>query len=248
MMPYSIKIQNISKNFKIYHEKHDSVFEKLTSILHRKQNYENFQALTDVSFQLETGEMLGIIGLNGSGKTTLLKIISGIMKPDTGTIQVNGKITPILNLGIGFQPELTAYDNIFLYGAILGFKKNEIIKKILPILKFAELENFADTKIKNFSSGMYARLAFSTAIQIDPDILLIDEILSVGDLHFQQKSFEAITSFKNRQKTIVFVSHDVNSVANLSDRVILLHKGRIHFSGKPDEAVSEYLRLINEEN
>ena len=186
----SIDAKNISKNFTIYHDRASTMFEYLNSFLFRKKQTEKLDVLQNISFEVKKGEMLGIIGFNGSGKTTLLKIIANIIKPNSGKITVSGKVIPFLELGTGFNGELTAKENIVLYGLLLGFSKKEIKKKVQEIIKFAELEKFLDTKLKNFSSGMYARLAFSTAIQVDPDILLVDEVLSVGDISFQEKSFK----------------------------------------------------------
>jgi lipopolysaccharide transport system ATP-binding protein len=242
----AIEVKNISKTFKIYHEKHDSVFEAFTAPLRKKRSFEQIKVLDNVSFSVKKGEMLGIIGLNGSGKTTLLRLISKIYQPDSGQIIVNGKIIPFLELGVGFQPELTAYDNIILYGVILGMSKKQIKEKADDIIKFAELEKFLDTKLKNFSSGMYARLAFSTAIQVDPDILLVDEILSVGDLPFQKKSFETFLSFKERGKSIVFVSHNLESVKTLCDNAIFINKGKIQASGNPELVIQEYKKNVGQ--
>jgi len=173
MNEISIDAKNISKQFTIYHEPASTVFEYLNSLVFRKKQSEKLIVLQDVSFKVKKGEMLGIIGFNGSGKTTLLKIIANIMNPDSGKISVSGKVIPIIELGVGFNVELTAKENIILYGLFLGFSKKDIKKKINEIIKFAELEKFLDTKLKNFSSGMYARLAFSTVIQVDLDVLLI---------------------------------------------------------------------------
>lgn len=241
-----IIVKNISKNFKIYHEKRNSVFEYLTSVLNRKQTYDNLTVLKDVSFTIKKGEMLGIIGLNGSGKTTLLKIIGKIYTPDQGTIVTNGKVIPFLELGTGFNGEFTARDNIIMYGVILGFTKKEITEKIDSIIKYAEIEKFLDTKLKNFSSGMNARLAFSTAIQVDPDIMLVDEVLSVGDISFKQKSFNTFIEFKKKGKTIVFVSHDMEQVRKLCDKVIWLHEGVMKAYGEPDLVIEQYKQFATE--
>ena len=240
---FTINVENISKKFRLYHEKRNTIFEQITSIFNRKKYYEDLVVLENISFELKKGEMLGIIGTNGSGKTTLLKLLSGILNPDKGKIIREGKIIPFLGLGAGFQPELTAIDNIILYGVILGFNKKEMEKRINSIIEFAELEKFKDTKLKNFSSGMYARLAFSIAMQVDPDILLVDEVLSVGDMHFQKKSYNSFISFKERKKSIIFVSHDMETITNLCDRVLFLHNGKIHSLGTPKEVVQEYAKV-----
>jgi len=198
MYETAISVKNITKTFMLFHEKRDSVFEVLTKFFNRDKYYEKLLVLDNISFDVKKGETFGIIGDNGVGKTTLLRLLSGIYKPDSGSISINGSIIPFLSLGVGFQVEMTAIDNVILYGRLLGHSKKEITKKVPDILKFAELEKFGDTKLKNFSSGMFARLAFATAIQVDPDILLVDEILSVGDIGFAKKSHDAFLSFKKR--------------------------------------------------
>ena len=236
----SIEVQNITKTFRIYHEKKNSVYEYLTSFLNRKRTSEELNVLKDVTFSVKKGEMLGIIGFNGSGKTTLLKIIANIYTPDSGVVNTNGRITPFLELGTGFNGELTARDNTIIYGVILGLTKKDIEKKIEHIARFAELEKFLDTKLKNFSSGMNARLAFSTAIQVDPDIMLVDEVLSVGDLPFQEKSFNAFMDFKKRGKTIVFVSHSLENITRLCDKALWIHEGIIKAYGDPNTVAEQY--------
>lgn len=243
----SIDAKNISKQFTIYHERVSTVFEYLNSLLFRKKQSEILDVLQDVSFQVKKGEMLGIIGFNGSGKTTLLKIIANIMMPDSGKISVSGKVIPFLELGTGFNGELTAQENIMLYGLLLGFSKKEIKKKIQEIIKFAELENFLDTKLKNFSSGMNVRLAFSTAIQVDPDVLLVDEVLSVGDISFQAKSFDKFKKFKEAKKTIIFVSHNLEQVREICDKVMWLHKGHIRSIGDPSKVIEEFKAFTNKQ-
>jgi len=241
----SIEIKNIVKKFRVYHEKHNSIFENIMNFRNRNNQYENLVVLNNISFNVKKGEMLGVIGRNGSGKTTLLRLIANIFKPDSGTIKTKGTIVPLLELGTGFQGELTAKDNIIQYGIILGFTRKEITSKVDQILKFAELEKFGDTRTRNFSSGMIARLAFSTAIQVDPDILLVDEVLAVGDLSFQQKSYKEFLSLK-KDKTIVYVSHDVNTVKQLCDRVLLLEKGKLLSLGDPEKVTNDYLTILSE--
>jgi len=200
--------------------------------------------LKNVSFNVLEGEMLGIIGLNGSGKTTLLRTIAGIYNPDTGSVHVKGRLAPILQIGIGFRDELNAKENIILLGMLMGFSKTEIIHKMDSILEYAELEDFADMKLRQFSAGMRARLSFSVALQVDPDILLIDEVLSVGDLVFREKSFDSFLSFKKNKKTIVYTTHNLNMISELSDRVLLLHHGKNVMIGKPDEVIEKYKEII----
>jgi lipopolysaccharide transport system ATP-binding protein len=200
--------------------------------------------LNDVSFSVKKGEMLGILGKNGIGKTTLLRLIAGIYKPDAGTITINGKLIPFLAIGTGFHPELTAIANVKLYSILLGISRNEIKNKLDEIIEFAELEKFADSKIKHFSAGMSARLAFSTAIHMDPDVLLMDEIISVGDLSFQQKSYDACMSLKNKGKSIILVTHSMQPVRQFCDRAIFLNKGKIESIGNTEEVVTEYEKMF----
>src|SRR4030067_230190 len=189
----AIIVENVSKHFRIPHEKKTRLFEHIAgAIKGTTSTYEEFWAVKDVSFTVKKGETLGIIGENGSGKSTLLKLIAGVLTPDSGTVKVNGKIAPFLELGVGFNPELTAEDNVRLYGAIMGMGKKEMEDKFEEIFEFAELSRFRNMKLKNFSSGMYARLAFATAAATDPDILLIDEVLAVGDAGFQRKCYNKI--------------------------------------------------------
>ena len=202
--------------------------------------------LDGISFDVKKGEMLGIIGLNGGGKTTLLRTISGIYQQDTGTIEIHGKMAPQLQVGVGFHQELNARDNIIMSGLLLGMKKHEIESKIESIMEFAELDIFAEMKLKNFSSGMKVRLGFSTALQINPDILLIDEILSVGDAHFREKSFQAFLDFKKSKKTILYATHNLAKLEELCDRVILIHKGKQEMIDKPQEVVKKYQEILKQ--
>jgi len=224
------------------HQRKESFFEFLTSGLNRG-NVEKLDVLKNVSFSVPKGETLGIIGPNGSGKTTLLRIIAGVYKPNIGKVHINGSLIPLLELGIGFQPDLTAIENIIMYGMILGFSKSNISKKINKILEFAELEKFRDVKISSFSSGMYGRLAFATAAQTEPDILLLDEILAVGDAAFKEKCFDWISDFKKRGKTIILVSHSPEYITTLCDRAILLHQGNLFSEGEPTEVMKTYKKL-----
>ena len=239
-----ITVKELFKSFRIHHEKNDSLFSIISNSLSKK-NYETIDVLKNISFNLNRGEMLGIIGGNGNGKTTLLKILAGILKADKGEIKINGVVAPLLQMGIGFNGELTAKENIILSGMLSGFSKSEIKNKVEDIIKFAELEKFADTKIKNFSTGMHARLAFSTAIQIDPDILLVDEVLAVGDINFVKKSYKEFLSFRERGKSIIFVSHSLEHIKNLCDRVMILEAGEIKIIGNPDQVVEHYIQMNN---
>ena len=240
MTENAIDVSNVTKRFRIYHEKRNSVYEAIIGRFSDSKSYEDLVVLKNLSFSINKGEMFGIVGKNGTGKTTLLRIISGIYKPDEGSVMVNGSLIPLLALGAGFQMELTAKTNVIQYGILLGFQRKEIETRIDQIMAFADLEKFADTKLKNFSSGMYARLAFSTAIQIDPEVLIIDEVLQVGDLAFQQKSYEAILSFKKRGKTVILVTHNVTSIQEHCDRAMFLNQGTIASIGDPAKVVEDY--------
>lgn len=244
MSEYMVELKNVWKTFRIYHEKRNTVYETISGLFDKKKYYEDLPVLKDISFSVKKGEMFGIIGKNGTGKTTLLRIISGIYKPDKGTVVVNGSLIPFLSLGVGFNLEMTATENVIQYGILLGFSKKSIKERIKEIMEFAELEKFSDTKLKNFSSGMFARLAFSTAIQVDPDILMIDEALQVGDIAFQKKSFDAILSFKKRGKSIIFVSHEMNAIKNYCDAAMFLNDGKILSIGDPNKVVADYVKLF----
>jgi len=236
-----ITISNIVKDFKISrsHKKYDFQFFGKHQIIH---------ALKDVSFEVFEGEVFGIIGRNGSGKSTLLRLIAGLYSPKTGNIDVQGTLAPLLHLGSGLRNELTTIDNIILAGMLMGFSKEGIKQRVDKIIKFAELEDFVDLKLRQFSNGMRARLAFSIALEVDPDILLVDEILAVGDASFRKKSFDAFLSFKNQKKTIVYASHNLKTLEKLCDRVILLEKGQVIIIDKPSIVLDEYKKLINNLN
>ena len=245
MSEYAVSVNHLSKKFTLYHEKRDSIYESATSWFQKKRHNETLQALDDVSFNVKHGEIFGIIGRNGGGKTTLLRIISKIYSGDSGSVDVKGTIIPVLALGLGFHPELTAITNIYQSSILLGFKKEEIEKRIGDIIEYAELEKFADTKIKNFSAGMQMRLAFATSVLVDPDILLLDEVFAVGDVAFQKKCFDTIMSFKKRGKAIIFVSHDMTPIKNFCDRVMFLKDGKVGNIGSPEESVSAYIEYLS---
>lgn len=200
-------------------------------------------AVNNISFDLYKNEMLSIIGHNGSGKTTTLSIISGILKPDRGEIFVSGRVVPFLGLGIGFNPELTAKENVYLYGAVMGFSRKHIAKIYDEIVEFSELSDYMNLRIKEFSTGMYVRLGFSVAIYTRPDILIIDEVLAVGDVHFQRKCLETINKIKTEGTSILFVSHDMGLVSRFSDRVVLLDKGRQIMTGASEDVIEEYMNM-----
>ncbi|HMA04746.1 MAG TPA: ABC transporter ATP-binding protein [Methanomicrobiales archaeon] len=235
----AVSVSHLSKVFRIPHEKRDTLFAALTGLV-RPPNYENLYALRDISFTVDEGEMFGVIGENGSGKSTLLKVLARIIRPTSGSIELTKTVTPFLELGVGFQVDFTAVENIRVYGMIMGLSKREIDGKIDEILKFGGLEKFRDTKLKNFSAGMYVRLAFSTAIQTRPEILLLDEVLAVGDLDFQRKCLSVLEKFKREGVTIIFVSHDLNSVRQHCNRALLLSKGEQVMMGETKEVVDRY--------
>ena len=243
MKDVAVSLKIVSKEFRLPHERRNSLKEHILSF--RKQSFEMFQALNDISFEVEKGEFFGIVGRNGSGKSTLLKIIGGIYQPTSGKVKVNGTLTPFIELGIGFNAELTGRDNVFLNGAILGLTRKEVLAKYDEIVAFSELEKFMDQKLKNYSSGMQVRLAFSIAMQAHNDILLIDEVLAVGDLNFQRKCFQAFRDIKNSGKTVIFVTHDMQSIMDFCDRAIIINDSRLTHHGKPDMIAQEYFKLNN---
>jgi len=202
-------------------------------------------ALDNINFTVSKGEVLGIIGLNGSGKSTLLRIIAGVYKPDSGSVKIKGRLSPLLQLGTGFQGDLNAKENIIMNGLLLGIPKSEIKEKVNDIIQFAELEKFVNMKLKYFSSGMRARLAFATAMQVNPDILLVDEVLAVGDENFQKKSYEAFLSFTKQKKTVLHASHNLGKISKFSDRLLLLDKGKIIMQAKPDEVIKKYSEILS---
>jgi lipopolysaccharide transport system ATP-binding protein len=243
-MMSAIIVDNISKKFRIPHEKKTTIFQNIIGLIKRQFDYEEFWALKDVSFEVNKGEALGIIGRNGSGKSTLLKILAQVLYPNSGSVRLNGKVASFLELGVGFQPELSARENVYIYSSILGLSRKQVDRVYGDIFDFAELKKFENMKLKNFSSGMYLRLAFSTAINAIPDTLLIDEVLAVGDEAFQKKCRDKINQFKAEGKTIVFVSHDLDTVKELCQRSILLNEGRIVTMGDTEKVINDYLAML----
>ena len=237
----AVIVDGLWKSFRLYHEKNQYL--KSTFLRGRRARYEEFWALNDVSFEIPRGSTFGIIGTNGSGKSTLLKCLTGILSPDKGTISVNGDVAALLELGAGFHPDLSGRENIFLNGAILGMSNKQIEDRYEDIVEFSELGRFIDTPVKNYSSGMTVRLGFSIAINVDPEILIIDEVLAVGDESFQQKCREKIEDFRQRGKTIILVSHGLSDVANICDNVAWLDKGQLRAIGPAVEIVSKYNAL-----
>jgi ABC-2 type transport system ATP-binding protein len=238
MTKNAIEVKSLSKNFRLYHERNRYI--KAAFLRGRRATYEEFIALNDVSFDVPHGATLGIIGSNGSGKTTMLKCLTGIYTPERGSIKIDGKVAALLELGAGFHPELTGSENVYLNGAILGMTKRDVELKFDKIVEFAGLEKFINTPVKNFSSGMVVRLGFSIAAHVEPKILLIDEILSVGDQDFQRKSTEKIEEFRREGRTIVVVSHSLGLVQQLCKEVIWLDKGKIRQSGLATDVISAY--------
>jgi ABC-type polysaccharide/polyol phosphate transport system ATPase subunit len=237
----AIKVEHLSKTFRIPHEKVSSVRGAVVNAF-KTGGYEEFKALDDVSFEVKKGEFFGIIGRNGSGKSTLLKILAGIYQPDKGKVRVNGMISPFLELGIGFNPELSGRDNVYLNATVLGMTKKQIDEKFDAIVAFSELERFIDQKLKNYSSGMQVRLAFAVSIHANRDILLMDEVLAVGDSNFQAKCLEEFNKYKEIGKTIILVSHDIATVQRYCDRVLLLRNGKKIHVGKSKDVVHEYIK------
>jgi lipopolysaccharide transport system ATP-binding protein len=240
----AIVVENVSKRFRVPHEKESTLFHNLVGIVKRQFSYEEFWALRDVSFEIKRGESFGIIGPNGSGKSTMLKILAKVLYPDSGSVSINGKVASFLELGVGFQTELTAQENVYIYSSILGMSRKEVNKKYDDIFRFAELEKFQNMKLKNFSSGMYLRLAFSTAVHAVPDTLLIDEVFAVGDEAFQKKCADKINEYKEQGKTIIFVSHSLSQVKSLCQRSLLLSHGKIVTIGNTEEVINEYKRMV----
>ena len=234
-----ITLENANKIFYLPHERKSTLRQRFVSIL-RKNTYEKLYALRDINLKIAKGEFVGIIGKNGSGKSTLLKIIARVLELSSGKINVQGNVAPFLELGVGFQGELTVKDNVFLYGALLGMDRRQIADKYDWIIDFSGLERFVDAKLKNLSSGMQVRLGFSITVSIESPILLVDEVLAVGDIDFQQKCYNAFEDFKKQGRTILFVSHDLKSVERFSDRVILLQNGVLANEGQAGDILEEY--------
>jgi len=240
----AISIKSVSKKYKIRHEKIPSL--KQTILKLKRATYEEFLALDNVSFSVKHGETCGLIGPNGSGKSTLLKLMAKIIQPTSGEIIVNGPLSALLELGAGFHPDLTGRENIYINAAILGMKKRNVDKKLNDIIEFSGLERFIDTPVKNYSSGMYMRLGFSVAINVNPDILLVDEVLAVGDQAFQAKCYKVIYDFMKSGKTIIIVSHDLETISDLCSKVIFMKDGKLIDMGKPLDIVAKYRAYIEE--
>lgn len=243
MQPDSIviRVENVTQRFRVVRERPDTVRELFSKIFRHNAQYHDFDAVKEVSFNVHAGEMVGIIGRNGSGKSTLLKIIAGVYRPTSGSVEVKGTIAPLLELGAGFHPEISGRENILLNGLLLGYSKKEMLAKEEKIIEFADIGDFIDAPVKQYSSGMYMRLAFSVATEVDPDILVMDEILSVGDMAFQEKCFDRIKRFRESGKTILFVTHSMDHIEKYCDRAVLMDKGYLMVDGSPKDAVALYI-------
>ncbi len=238
---YAIVVDNVSKKFKIYYDKPNTLKERLVFWKNSKVNYH--EVLKNINLQIKKGETVALIGVNGSGKSTLLKLMTKIIYPTEGVITTNGKLTSLLELGAGFHPDFTGRENIYFNASIFGLTAAEIDKRVQDIIDFSELGDYIDTPVRTYSSGMYMRLAFSVAINVDAEILLIDEILAVGDQHFQDKCFAKLEELKQSEKTIVIVSHSLDAVRKLCNRGIWIYNGEVRKDGKIDEVVDEYLKV-----
>jgi ABC-type polysaccharide/polyol phosphate transport system ATPase subunit len=237
---YSIIVDNVYKTFNVYLDKANTIKEKLLFLFSRNRK-EKREVLSGINAKIKKGEVVALIGTNGSGKSTLLKLMTKIIYPNKGRITTNGKLTSLLELGAGFHPDFSGRENIYFNASIFGLTKKEIDERLDNIIEFSELEHFIDNPVRTYSSGMYMRLAFSVAINVDADILLIDEILSVGDEHFQNKCFNKMLELKNEGKTMVFVTHSMDSVKKLCDRTIWLKDGKIKMDGNTNDVVEKYI-------
>lgn len=237
----AVVVKHLNKSFRLPHDQHSGVKQAIIGVLNGNRGYEEQTVLKDISFEIKKGEFFGIVGRNGSGKSTLLKLLAGIYAPDDGLISVEGTLTPFIELGVGFNPELTGRENVFLNGALLGFSRTQIAGMYEDIVQFSELEKFMDQKLKNYSSGMQVRLAFSIAIKSDSDVLLFDEVLAVGDTEFQLKCFDFFKKIKeDKNKTVILVTHDMGAVQKFCTSALVLHDGKIVSIGNPNEAAVVY--------
>ncbi len=243
-MGNAIEVRNVSKIFKLYHEQYHTLKERLI-FLRRAKRFEEFRALDDVSFEVEEGTTFGLIGANGSGKSTMLKLMAGILRPTSGELVVKGRVGALLEVGAGFHPDLTGRQNVYLNGSILGFSTREINHKFDDIVSFAGLEQFIDNPVRNYSSGMYIRLGFAVAVHMEPDILLIDEVIAVGDEAFQAKCMERIRGFQEEGKTILVVTHAVDGIRDLCSQAALLTKGELAAYGNPSEVIRHYRNQVS---
>jgi ABC-type polysaccharide/polyol phosphate transport system ATPase subunit len=237
----AIRVENVTQRFRLIQERPDTLRELFSKFFRHEAHYHDFDAVANVSLEVRKGEMVGIIGRNGSGKSTLLKMVAGVYLPSAGRIEVQGSIAPLIELGAGFHAELTGRENVILNGLLLGFSRREMLANEEKILEFADIGDFIDSPVKQYSSGMYMRLAFAVATEVNPDILVVDEILAVGDMAFQQKCFARLERFREAGKTILFVTHSMEQITKFCDRALLLDQGRAVIEGPPDEVVDRYL-------
>ena len=244
---YAIEFQHVTQRFRVIQERPDSLRGVFAKFMRYETTYHEFDAVRDVTLNVPRGQTVGLIGRNGSGKSTLLKIAAGVYKPTEGTVRVHGKLAPLIELGAGFHHELTGRENILLNGLLMGYSKREMAERAPGIIEFADIGEFIDAPVKQYSSGMYMRLAFAVATEINPEILLIDEILAVGDTSFQQKCFERIDNFQRSGKTIVLVSHHMGQIEQHCDRAILLEQGAVVAEGQPAEVIEVYKTLWSPE-
>ncbi len=242
-----LKVDKVGIKFNLSQEKVDSLKEYVIKLVKRQISYDEFWALKNVSFEMEKGDRIGVLGLNGAGKSTLLKVICGVLKPTEGTIKKHGKIVPLLELGAGFDPQYTGKENIYLYGAVLGYSKAFIEEKYEEIVKFSGLKEFINVPVKNYSSGMKARLGFSIATVVEPDILILDEVLSVGDAKFRKKSEKKIMSMFEDNISVLFVSHSLEQVKRLCNKAILLEHGHLIAKGSVEEVSKIYLEKLEQD-
>ena len=241
-----IRFENVFQHFRVIRERPDTLREAFAHIFRNRTSYHNFDALKGISFEIRDGESVGIVGRNGSGKSTILKIIAGVYRPSAGRTMISGRVAALIKLGAGFHPDLTGRENIILNGLLLGLSKQQIRQREERITDFAELGEFIDSPVKQYSSGMYMRLGFSIATEVDPDILLIDEILAVGDAAFQQKCTARIDDFRSRGKSIVFVSHGASNVRAICKRALLIHEGSLIEDGPVDQVLARYEGIVQQ--
>lgn len=237
----AIRVENVTRKFRVIHERPDTLRELFSKFFRHTVQFHEFDAVKNVSLTINQGEMVALIGRNGSGKSTLLKMIAGVYKPTSGRVEVKGSIAPLLELGAGMHPELTGRENIVLNGLLMGYSKKQMQEKEESIIDFAEIGDFIDSPMKQYSSGMYTRLAFAVATEVDPAILIMDEVLAVGDTAFQEKCFRRIQRFREAGKTILLVTHSMSQVVEYCDRAVLLNRGSVVFDGAPEEAVEIYI-------
>ncbi|SEP73281.1 ABC-2 type transport system ATP-binding protein [Lachnospiraceae bacterium NE2001] len=239
-----LRVENVSMRFNLSKEKHDSLKEYFIALMKKQLIFNEFWALSDVSFELEKGDRLGILGFNGAGKSTLLKVIAGVFKPTKGNVERTGVLAPLIELGAGFDPQYTGLENIYLYGACLGYSHKFIDEKLQDIIDFSELKDFIDVPLKNYSSGMKARLGFAIATIVEPDMLILDEVLSVGDAKFKKKSEAKLKKLLEKDVTVLFVSHNTDQVRRLCNKAIILDKGKMIDSGDVETVAAHYEEMV----